>query len=662
MTTTVSPIQQNYFQDWQQRQKEVSAICQQLQNILKGIKTTGYSRSIEAIEQRLNSDSFNVLIVGEFSAGKSSLINALLGKKLLPVYSTPCTATICEVKWGETPKAILHFKTPPNTPQQTKVVPLEELERHVVTNDDLTNKRIVHDNPYSCVEIFYPLSLCRHGVILIDSAGMNDSSIRERVTTSYLPKVDAVLVVLPSDSLASQSQLNFIDNMLRGNGHEDLFFICNRFDQIDEDERSRFKQYAYAQLTHRTRRGSQGIFFVSAKNALLGKQRSDRYLVEDSGLPHLEQSLEKFLATERGDVRLRQVSREMSRLIREGRKAIPETMAMLQTDFATLERRVQEAQHPLHLLKAKHDNIIKRIETFRGDVKQLVVEKAKGFYRDSGSKVDSWLKDYKPENKIKVFLGEDLQKQTESVTHEISEYLATKIQESLSQWQQTELQPIVENSFNNLKGDLDDRLQEFFNQVDHIRFELATDTKIAPENQPKVSTLDRVLSTMAGFYFMSPGAAFVAYKLGWRELVKGILPQLTVGVAATILLGSNPIGILAAMSAAEMLRLVGVGNEITKKIKESVGKRYTSALIESSYERACQTAASVDQKLVQIQTAVSQALMQEIQSIHDRVDTVMSEKQKGQTHVESRLQELTLLSAKLDAIESNLETLFPESA
>lgn len=62
------------------------------------------------VKDRLEKDNFKVLVIGEFKCGKSTFINALMGKKILPSYSTPCTAVINEVVYGRDEQATLYFK------------------------------------------------------------------------------------------------------------------------------------------------------------------------------------------------------------------------------------------------------------------------------------------------------------------------------------------------------------------------------------------------------------------------------------------------------------------------------------------------------------------------------------------------------------------------
>ena len=65
------------------------------------------------------------VFTGETSSGKSSLVNLMLGKEILPSFSYVTTFTICELKYGEKPKIVAHFKDKdPETGEPTKTVSL----------------------------------------------------------------------------------------------------------------------------------------------------------------------------------------------------------------------------------------------------------------------------------------------------------------------------------------------------------------------------------------------------------------------------------------------------------------------------------------------------------------------------------------------------------
>ncbi|KAI8517838.1 hypothetical protein Bbelb_038550 [Branchiostoma belcheri] len=62
------------------------------------------------VQTQLHNDECPILVAGEISSGKSTFLNLLLGEDILPVAHASSTSTICEVKYGETPQAVVHLR------------------------------------------------------------------------------------------------------------------------------------------------------------------------------------------------------------------------------------------------------------------------------------------------------------------------------------------------------------------------------------------------------------------------------------------------------------------------------------------------------------------------------------------------------------------------
>ena len=60
--------------------------------------------------RQLNDDNLRVLVMGRFSSGKSTFLNALMGQMLLPAKPIPTTAIIGEIVYSEHPEAVLYPK------------------------------------------------------------------------------------------------------------------------------------------------------------------------------------------------------------------------------------------------------------------------------------------------------------------------------------------------------------------------------------------------------------------------------------------------------------------------------------------------------------------------------------------------------------------------
>src|SRR4030042_7211157 len=81
-----------------------------LQEICNHFHIVSLNRQIEACKNLLCQDKLiDVAILGQFKAGKSSFLNSLIGKPMLPIGVTPVTTTITRLQYGKRGKAIVRY-------------------------------------------------------------------------------------------------------------------------------------------------------------------------------------------------------------------------------------------------------------------------------------------------------------------------------------------------------------------------------------------------------------------------------------------------------------------------------------------------------------------------------------------------------------------------
>ena len=183
-------------------------------------------RSIEQLDEL-----FLLVIVGEFNAGKSAFINALLGSKVVTEGVTPTTAQINVLQYGDT------------------------IERHVRESN-------LH-------VITAPSPLLRE-IHIVDTPGTN-AIIREHeaITSEFVPRSDLVLFVTSADRPFTETERVFLEQV-RGWGKK-VVIVINKIDIFEsardvEDVRSFVAENARALLGF-----SPEIFPVSARLALRAK-------------------------------------------------------------------------------------------------------------------------------------------------------------------------------------------------------------------------------------------------------------------------------------------------------------------------------------------------------------------------------------------------------
>ncbi len=178
-------------------------------------------------------DLFTIVIVGEFNAGKSSLINALFGSKLRVEGPIPVDDQISVLRHAEE-----------------------------------SSKRQISDY---VVEQFYPVEFLRN-ITLVDTPGTNSIVLRhQEITEDYIPRADLVLFVTSIDRPLSESERKFLE-YIREWGKK-VIFVLNKVDTKTDEEVDQV--LAYLKTNTRAIFGfDPTIFPVSGKLALEAKSGS----------------------------------------------------------------------------------------------------------------------------------------------------------------------------------------------------------------------------------------------------------------------------------------------------------------------------------------------------------------------------------------------------
>jgi predicted GTPase len=275
---------------------------------------------------KLREGRFTLLTLGEFKRGKSTLLNAMLGRDLLPRKAAPCTAILTSLRYGTTPAVRVLF----TDGRVEKLTPEEFTARYELKVEDVVGGEDAEAAYYQAMtqdrfkdidmaEVDYPLELCRHGVELVDSPGLAEHAARERRTLEYLKNADAVIMVLDALNFLNQRELAFIRERLNPPGlRTTVFFLINRWNTLtdglldpnDPDEAKRVfgEQSQLIELRLKPLCNVRGvdlsarrIFKINALGALRERAKAapSASVLEETQVPAFERSLARFLAEDR---------------------------------------------------------------------------------------------------------------------------------------------------------------------------------------------------------------------------------------------------------------------------------------------------------------------------------------------------------------------------
>lgn len=249
-------------------------------------------KSIEQLDEL-----FLLVVVGEFNAGKSAFINALLGSRVVEEGVTPTTAQINVLQFGDA------------TDRQVR-----EPALHVIAA---------------------PVPLLRD-IHIVDTPGTN-AIVREheRITAEFVPRSDLVLFVTSADRPFTETERVFLEQ-IRGWGKK-VVAVINKIDILESDAQVEEVTRFVARSAQSLLGFDPDIFPVSAKLALRAKL-GDPAVWPASRFEALERYVTATLdAPGRIQLKLLNPLGVAASLAEKHAAVVRERLALLQEDFATLE-------------------------------------------------------------------------------------------------------------------------------------------------------------------------------------------------------------------------------------------------------------------------------------------------------------------------------------
>ncbi len=199
---------------------------------------------------------FMLVVCGEYNAGKSTLLNALLGERVMPEGVTPTT-------------------------DRVTVITHAEEQRDVMVSPDL-------------LERYWPLDVLKD-LAVVDTPGTNAIFRKhQELTERFMPRADLVMFVTSADRPFTESERAFLQ--LISEWHKRVAVVINKIDILREPaERERVLEFVADHATE-TLGVTPPVFAVAARAALEAKEAGDAAAVAASGLAELEQHVLSSLA------------------------------------------------------------------------------------------------------------------------------------------------------------------------------------------------------------------------------------------------------------------------------------------------------------------------------------------------------------------------------
>ncbi|KIJ62672.1 hypothetical protein HYDPIDRAFT_94092 [Hydnomerulius pinastri MD-312] len=287
---------------------------------------------MDKLRLRVEDTSSKVLVTGDLNSGKSTFVNALLRREVMPVDQQPCTTAFCEVhdaaeNNGVEEIHVLKDGVPYSISDEATFsrVSLTDLENIVVDNEGAQPVLKV----YLADSRATSESLLSNGVVdisLIDAPGLNRDSLKTTALFARQEEIDVVVFVVSAENHFTLSSKEFLWNASNEKAY--VFIVVNKFEQIKNKEKCRrLVLEQIKQLSPRTYEDAEDlVHFVDSAAAL-------RPYTANPAFDDLESSLRSFVLVKRSKSKLQPVSTYLTNLLTDIDLLVGANAIVAQTDM-----------------------------------------------------------------------------------------------------------------------------------------------------------------------------------------------------------------------------------------------------------------------------------------------------------------------------------------
>ncbi len=245
---------------------QVDGILNRVSGLAGELKLANLQPQIAACRKQFNGSShgIDVAVFGRFKAGKSSFLNHLTGRDVLPIGVVPLTAVITRLRSGPAEKVTVRFLN-----GSAKTIPLEEIGLYVGENENPNNQKQV-----ASVEVELPALKLLEPLEFVDTPGLGSAFTHNNETTfQWLPYVGAALVAVSCDAPLSERDLALLDELRRHTPK--IVLLLTKADLLNEPQRAEVLAFVQQQIRQKWET-ELPVFFYSVKPECAGSENGTR--------------------------------------------------------------------------------------------------------------------------------------------------------------------------------------------------------------------------------------------------------------------------------------------------------------------------------------------------------------------------------------------------
>ncbi|KAG9100170.1 mitofusin [Ceratobasidium sp. UAMH 11750] len=340
---------------------------------------------VNKLKVRIADTRSKVLVTGDLNAGKSTLVNALLHRDVLPIDQQPLTSVFCEV----------HDALENENVEEVHVIPLDKVASYDRTNPATFTRARVDDietlqgdpdaetPPDYALKLYvsdprsHGVSLLNNGIAditLIDAPGLNRDSVKTTSLFARQEEIDVVVFCVNAENHFTLSAQEFLTSAAKEKAY--VFIVVNKYDQIRDKTRCKRRVLdqirALSPQTYQDR--DELVHFVDSRSALGVSlvSNSDEQGVLDAAFVTLETALRSFVLLKRSKSKLMPAQTYLTKLLSDT-ELLGAANALLAKSEVDAARSVLEKTRPiLEQLKAHRNAMEAELEALEENTVRAV--------------------------------------------------------------------------------------------------------------------------------------------------------------------------------------------------------------------------------------------------------------------------------------------------
>lgn len=404
--------------------KELKSILESIVDEVKELVTTNEKFKDELTDTKhyLNNQKFSIGITGVMNAGKSTMLNALMGKEILGSAVVPETANLTIVKhnpsetakvyywnkaeWQRIENAAKELESMRDYVNETHRIFGDELSSYIkeesrfdeVDVKDLSLYTSAEASGKKCnlvkyVELGSDLDFLKDGIEIVDTPGLDDPVIqREEITKEYLSQCDMMLHLMNVSQSATLKDVEFIIDALLYQNISKLLIVITRADTVSKEQLQEVIDYTKSSIERQLRaqnKDSQLDYIlktikfipISGRMALLhrtgrAQEALDKgYTLEDTGILEIENYLNETLFgsnSQKGEIVVQSAKSQILRTIEKENLSLNYELQLLSKSKEELENELKNFTKRKEVNKRIFDAMNEDINFYKNDAKNYI--------------------------------------------------------------------------------------------------------------------------------------------------------------------------------------------------------------------------------------------------------------------------------------------------